>query len=454
MERTVFFLDQKEMPTRWYNILPDLPGPLPPMLSPRTGKPATPDEISRLFPMELIKQEFSPDQYIDIPEEIQTIYRTWRPSPLIRAYNLEKVLDTPAKIFVKYEGTSPAGSHKPNTAIAQAYYNKKEGITRIATETGAGQWGSALSFSCAMFGIECKVYMVKVSYNQKPYRRIMMETWGAKCVASPSVDTQAGRDELKRDPNSNGSLGLAISEAVEDTVTHDNTHYSLGSVLNHVILHQTIIGQEAMKQMELAGYYPDIVIGCVGGGSNFGGIAIPFLKDKLSGKKKNLRCVAVEPMACPSLTKGIYAFDYGDVAGMAPIAKMFTLGHKFMPPPVHAGGLRYHGMSPLISYLYDKKLIEAKAVFQIPTFAAGVQFARTEGILPAPESNHAIRAVIDEALACKESGESKVILFNLSGHGHFDLASYDEYLSGRLADYEYPEDKIKEALKTLPKVEV
>jgi tryptophan synthase beta chain len=453
MDRTVFFLDQKEMPTRWYNVLPDLPGPLPPMLSPRTGKPATPSEINRLFPMDLIMQEFSPDQYIDIPEEIQSIYRTWRPSPLIRAYNLEKALDTPAKIFVKYEGTSPAGSHKPNTAIAQAYYNKKEGITRIATETGAGQWGSALSYSCSMFGIECKVYMVKVSYNQKPYRRIMMEAWGAKCVPSPSTDTQAGRDELARDPNSNGSLGLAISEAVEDTVTHDNTHYSLGSVLNHVILHQTIIGQEAMKQMEMAGYYPDVVIGCVGGGSNFGGIAMPFLKDKLSGKKNNLRLVAVEPMACPSLTKGIYAYDYGDVAGMAPIAKMFTLGHKFMPPPVHAGGLRYHGMSPLISYLYDKKLIEAKAVFQIPTFAAGIQFARTEGILPAPESNHAIRVAIDEALSCKESGQSKTILFNLSGHGHFDLAAYDEYLSGRLADYEYPEDKIKEALKSLPKVE-
>jgi len=404
--------------------------------------------------MELIKQELSPDRYIEVPEEIQDIYRTWRPTGLHRAYQLEKALDTPAKIFYKYEGTSPAGSHKPNTAIAQAYYNKKEGIKRIATETGAGQWGSALAYSCSMFGIECKVYMVKVSYNQKPYRRIMMEAWGAKCVASPSTETKAGRDVLAVDPNSNGSLGLAISEAVEDTVTHENTHYSLGSVLNHVILHQTIIGQETMKQMEMAGYYPDIIIGCVGGGSNFGGFAIPFLKDKLSGKKKDLRCIAVEPMACPSLTKGLYAYDYGDEAGMAPIAKMFTLGHKFMPPPVHAGGLRYHGMSPLISYLYDKKLIEAKAVFQIPTFAAGVQFARTEGIIPAPESNHAIRVAIDEALACKESGQSKVIAFNLSGHGNFDLAAYDEYLSGRLADYEYPEEKIKEALKSLPKVSV
>jgi len=454
MDRTVYFLDQKEMPTSWYNVLPDLPEPLPPYISPMTNKPLTPQELSRLFPMALIMQELSPDRYIEIPEEIQEIYRTWRPTGLHRAYQLEKALDTPAKIFYKYEGTSPAGSHKPNTAIAQAYYNKKEGVTRIATETGAGQWGSALAYSCAMFGIELKVYMVKVSYNQKPYRRIMMETWGAKCVPSPSTDTKAGRDALAKDPKNGGSLGLAISEAVEDAVTHDNTHYSLGSVLNHVLLHQTVIGQEAMKQMELAGYYPDIIIGCVGGGSNFGGIALPFLKDKLSGKKKDLRCIAVEPMACPSLTKGHYEFDYGDVAGMAPIAKMCTLGHDFMPPPVHAGGLRYHGMSPLISKLYKLGLIEAKAVFQIPTFDAGVQFARTEGILPAPESCHAIRVAIDEALECKKKGQSKVILFNLSGHGHFDLAAYDEYLSGKLADYEYPDEKVQEALKTLPKVSV
>ena len=454
MDRTMFFLDQKDIPTSWYNILPDLPGPLPPYLSPRTGQPVTPQELSRLFPMALIMQELSPDRYIEIPEEVQAIYRTWRPTALHRAYNLEKSLDTPAKIFYKYEGTSPAGSHKPNTAVAQAYYNKKEGVTRLATETGAGQWGSALAYSCAMFGIELKVYMVKVSYNQKPYRRIMMETWGAKCVPSPSPDTKSGRDALAEDPNSSGSLGLAISEAVEDAVTHDNTHYSLGSVLNHVLLHQTVIGQEAMKQMEMAGYYPDMVIGCVGGGSNFGGMVLPFLKDKLSGKQPNLRCIAVEPTACPSLTKGLYAFDYGDVAGMAPIAKMFTLGHKFMPPPVHAGGLRYHGMAPLISYLYKNDLIEARAVFQKPTFQAGVQFARTEGIIPAPESNHAIRIAIDEALACKASGQSKVILFNLSGHGHFDLAAYDEYLAGKLMDYEYPDEKVKEALKTLPKVSV
>jgi tryptophan synthase beta chain len=452
MERTVFYLDQNEMPTSWYNILPDLPVPLPAVLHPGTGKPVTPNDLSRLFPMALIMQEFSPDRFIEIPEEIQEIYRTWRPTGLHRAFKLEKALDTPAKIFYKYEGTSPAGSHKPNTAIAQAYYNKKEGIKRLATETGAGQWGSALSYSCAMFGIELKVYMVKVSYNQKPYRRIMMETWGAKCIPSPSTDTKAGRDALALDPTCGGSLGLAISEAVEDAVTHDSTHYSLGSVLNHVLMHQTIIGLEAMKQMEMAGVYPDILIGCVGGGSNFAGFAFPFIKDKISGKHKNVRCIAVEPQACPSLTKGPYAYDFGDVAGLTPLMKMHTLGHSFMPPPVHAGGLRYHGMSPIISHLYNLKLIEAEAVFQIPTFQAGVQFARTEGILPAPESCHAIRVAIDEALACKETGQSKVILFNLSGHGHFDLASYDEYLSGRLADYEYPEENIKAALCTLPKI--
>jgi tryptophan synthase beta chain len=452
MERTVFYLDQKDMPTSWYNILPDLPVPLPPVLHPGTGKPVTPDDLARLFPMALIMQEFSPERFIEIPEEVLDIYRTWRPTGLHRAFKLEKLLGTPAKIFYKYEGTSPAGSHKPNTAIAQAYYNMKEGTRRLSTETGAGQWGSALAYSCAMFGMELKVYMVKVSYNQKPYRRIMMETWGAKCVPSPSTDTKAGRDALALDPMCGGSLGLAISEAVEDAVTHDNTHYSLGSVLNHVLMHQTIIGEETMKQMEMAGYYPDILIGCVGGGSNFGGFAFPFVKDKISGKHKDLRCIAVEPQACPSLTKGPYAYDFGDVAGMTPLLKMHTLGHSFMPPPVHAGGLRYHGMSPIISHLYNLKLIEAKAVFQIPTFQAGVQFARTEGILPAPESCHAIRVAIDEALACKETGQSKVIVFNLSGHGHFDLSSYDEYLSGRLADYEYPEENIKAALSTLPKI--
>jgi len=452
MEKTVFFLDQAQLPTSWYNILPDLPEPMAPDLHPATGKPVTPDDLSRIFPMALIMQEFSPERYIEIPEEIQAIYRTWRPTGLHRAFRLEKALDTPAKIFYKYEGTSPAGSHKPNTAIAQAYYNKKEGVTRIATETGAGQWGSALAYSCAMFGIECKVYMVKISYNQKPYRRIMMETWGAKCVPSPSTDTKAGRDALAKDPQSGGSLGLAISEAVEDAVTHENTHYSLGSVLNHVLLHQTVVGQETIMQMEMAGYYPDILIGCVGGGSNFGGFVIPFLKDKISGKHKNLRCIAVEPDACPSMTKGPFAYDYGDVAGLTPLLKMNTLGHSFMPPPVHAGGLRYHGMSPLISHLYNLKLIEAKAVPQIPTFDAGIAFARSEGIIAAPESCHAIRVAIDEALACKQSGQSKVICFNLSGHGNFDLSAYDEYINGRLKDYAYPEEKIKEALTTLPKV--
>jgi tryptophan synthase beta chain len=452
MERTEFLLNEKDMPTRWYNVQADLPVPLPPYLHPGTKQPLGPADLAPLFPMELIKQEVSKERYIDIPEEVQQIYRLWRPTTLYRAHRLEKLLGTPAKIFYKYEGSSPPGSHKPNTAVAQAYYNKKEGIKRISTETGAGQWGSSLAFACKLFDLECKVYMVKVSYNQKPYRRIMMETWGAKCVASPSPDTKTGRDMLAKDPNCSGSLGLAISEAVEDCVTSKDTHYSLGSVLNHVLMHQTIIGQEAMKQMEMAGFYPDIVIGCVGGGSNFAGLALPFIKDKLTGKKKKLQVIAVEPESCPSLTKGLYAFDYGDVAGMAPIAKMFTLGHGFMPPPVHAGGLRYHGMSPLVSHLCKLGTIEARAVPQVATFEAGVTFARTEGIISAPETNHAIRIAIDEALKCKESGESKVILFNHSGHGHFDMAAYESYLAGKLTDYAYPEDMVKEALKSLPEV--
>ena len=452
MERTKFILEEKQMPTRWYNIQPDLPKPLPPYLHPGTKQPLGPADLAPLFAMELIKQEVSQERYIDIPEEVQEIYHLWRPTNLFRAHRLEKYLDTPAKIYYKYEGTSPPGSHKPNTAVAQAYYNKKEGIKRMTTETGAGQWGSSLAFACNLFGLELKVYMVKVSYNQKPYRRIMMETWGAKCVPSPSTDTKAGRDALAKDPNCPGSLGLAISEAVEDCVTHENTHYSLGSVLNHVLMHQTVIGQEAMKQMEMAGDYPDILIGCVGGGSNFAGMFLPFAKDKLSGKKKNLRIICVEPESCPTLTKGLYAYDYGDVAGMAPIAKMFTLGHTFMPPPVHAGGLRYHGMAPLVCHLHKLGYVEAKAVPQLATFEAGVTFARTEGIISAPETNHAIRVVIDEALKCKESGESKVILFNHSGHGHFDMAAYESYLTGKLQDYAYPEDMVKEALKSLPEV--
>ncbi len=452
MKRTMYFLDQKDMPTKWYNILPDLPVPLPVDLHPATGNPVAPEDLAPLFPMELIMQEFSPERYIDIPEEVQDILRTWRPTVLHRAYQLEKALDTPAKIFYKYEGTSPAGSHKLNTALPQAYYNKKEGIKRISTETGAGQWGSALSIACSFFDIECKVYMVKVSFNSKPYRRIMMETYGATCVASPSMDTKAGRDMLAKDPDCNGSLGLAISEAVEDAVSRDDTHYSLGSVLNHVLLHQTIIGEETIKQMEMAGEYPDILVGCVGGGSNFAGLFIPWLRDKISGAKPNTRVICVEPTATPTMTRGPYAYDYGDVAGLTPLLKMYTLGHDFMPPPVHAGGLRYHGMAPIVSHLYNQKMIEAVAVPQLSTFEAGVLFARTEGILAAPESTHAIRVAIDEAVKCKESGQSKNILICLSGHGHFDLASYDAYNRGKLQNYEFPEDKMREALANLPKV--
>jgi len=450
MERTKFVLDEKDMPTRWYNVLPDLPEPLPPELHPGTKEPTR--LPPPLFPEEVNNQEFSTEQYIDIPEEVQQVYRTWRPTPLQRAHRLEKALDTPAKIFYKYEGTSQAGSHKLNTAVAQAYYNKKEGIKRLSTETGAGQWGSALALGCQFFGLQLKVYMVKVSYNQKPYRRILMETWGAKVVASPSQDTDIGQKILKENPDSTGSLGIAISEAIEDAFKHDDTKYSIGSVANHVLLHQTIIGEESRQQMEMAGYYPDMVIGCIGGGSNFAGTFLPWVRDKLSGKKPDLRIICVEPQACPSLTRGPYTWDFGDAAGMAPILKMHTLGHAFIPPPVHAGGLRYHGMAPIICHLYNLGYVEARAEYQVPVFEAGVQFARTEGIVPAPEPSHAIKAVIDEAKKCKESGQSKVILLALSGHGHFDLAAYDEYLSGKLKDYEFPEDKMKEALASLPDV--
>jgi len=453
MERTKFILDEKDMPTSWYNILPDLPEPLPAVLHPGTGKSVTPDDLAPLFPMALIMQEFSPEPYIEIPEEVQVIYRTWRPTVLHRAHRLEKALDTPAKIFFKYEGTSQAGSHKPNTAVAQAYYNKQEGIKRMTTETGAGQWGSALSMGCMFFGIELKVYMVSISYHQKPYRRVMMETWGAKCVPSPSPDTKAGRDMLAKDPNCPGSLGLAISEAVEDAVSRDDTHYSLGSVLNHVLLHQTINGLETRKlMMEQADVYPDIIVGCIGGGSNYAGLFLPFVKDKIEGRKPNLRIINVEPASCPTLTKGPYAYDFGDVAGLTPLLKMYTLGHEFIPPPVHAGGLRYHGMAPIICHLHRLGLVEARAEHQLGTFEAGVTFARTEGIISAPETNHAIKATIDEALKCKESGEAKTILLAHSGHGHVDMAAYDEYLSGKLQDYEYPAEKVKEALAHLPKV--
>ncbi|MDD5605242.1 MAG: TrpB-like pyridoxal phosphate-dependent enzyme [Dehalococcoidales bacterium] len=452
MERVKYILDEKDMPTSWYNILPDLPERLPDVLHPATKKPVTPQDLEPLFARELILQEFHPESHVEIPEELQQIYRIWRPTPLIRARRLEKLLDTPAKIFYKFEDVSPAGSHKPNSAIAQAYYNKKEGIKRLTTETGAGQWGSALSMACMFFNLELKVYMVKVSFFQKPYRRLMMEAWGATCVPSPSLDTQSGREALAADPDSPGSLGLAISEAVEDAVSRDDTHYSLGSVLNHVILHQTIIGLEAKKQMEMADCYPDIVIGCVGGGTNFGGLAVPFVKDKIDGSHPGIQIVAVEPESCPSLTKGLYAYDFGDVSGLTPLLKMYTLGSRFMPPPVHAGGLRYHGMSPLVTHLLKLGLIEARSVPQVATFEAGIQFARSEGYISAPETNHAIRAGIDEAIKCRESGEAKTILIGHSGHGHFDMVSYDSYLSGKLKDFAYPDDKVREALHHLPEI--
>ncbi len=438
------------MPTQWYNIKADLPEPLPPLRHPVTKEPTI--LPPPLFCDELNKQEFSTDRWIDIPEEVQEIYKTWRPTTLHRAYRLETLLDTPAKIFYKYEGTSQAGSHKPNTAIAQAYYNKQAGVKRIATETGAGQWGSAMAMGCMFFGLELKVYMVKVSYQQKPYRRILMETWGAQCVPSPSTDTQFGNKVLAEDPESTGSLGMAISEAVEDAATHDDTRYSLGSVLNHVLLHQTVNGLETKKLMEQADVYPDIIVGCIGGGSNAAGMLLPFVKDKIDGNKPDLRVICVEPASCPTVTKGLYTWDYGDVAGMAPIALMYTLGHSFVPPPVHAGGLRYHGMAPIICHLHKLGFIEATAVGQLATFEAGVTFARTEGIISAPETNHAIRVTIDEALKCKETGQSKNILLAHSGHGHFDMEAYDLYLSGKLEDYDYPEEKVKEALKDLPEV--
>ena len=447
---TKILLSEREMPTSWYNILPDLPTPPAPMYNPMTSQLIKPEDLLPIFPLELIKQEVSPERYIEIPEELQEIYRLWRPTPLYRALRLEKALDTPARIYYKNESVSPAGSHKPNTAVAQAYYNKLAGTKRLTTETGAGQWGSALAMACRFFGLECKVYMVNVSYQQKPYRRSLMQTWGAEVVPSPSRDTNAGRAILEQDPESPGSLGIAISEAVEDAVMREDSRYSLGSVVNHVILHQTIIGQEAKLQLEKADTYPDIVIGCVGGGSNFGGIAFPFAKDKLAGRQ--VRLLAVEPEACPSLTRGVYAYDFGDTAGMAPIAKMFTLGHTFVPAGIHAGGLRYHGMAPLVSQLYSLGLVEARAVHQLPVFEAAILFARTEGIVIAPESAHAVRAAIDEALACKESGEAKTILLNMSGHGHFDMGAYDAYLAGTLENHAYPREKVEEALTHLPKI--
>jgi tryptophan synthase beta chain len=452
-KRSMFFLDQKDMPTHWYNVQADLPEPLPPTLNPITKEPATPEFMHALFPMECIMQEANTtDRYIEIPDEILDIYRTWRPTVLHRAYKLEKALDTPAKIFYKYEGTNQAGSHKPNTAVAQAYYNKQEGIKRITTETGAGQWGSALAFAGALFDIEIKVYMVRISYDQKPYRRIAMELWGANCVPSPSPDTKSGRDMLAKWPDCPGSLGLAISEAVEDAVSREDTHYSLGSVVNHVLLHQTIIGEETRKQMEMADAYPDIIVGCIGGGSNFAGQFLPWVRDKISGKKKDLRIICVEPESCPTVTKGLYAFDYGDAVGMGPIVKMYTLGHGFIPPPIHAGGLRYHGMAPIVCHLHRLGFIEAQAVPQTKVFEAGVQFARTEGIITGPEPCHDLRVAIDEALKCKEEGKSKNILIAHSGHGHFDLSAYEKYMAGELVDYAYPEEEVRKAQAELPQV--
>lgn len=420
---------KEDIPKSWYNILPDLPEPLPPPLHPATREPISPDDLAVLFPKELIMQEVSQERWIRIPEEVRDIYRTYRPTPLIRATRLEEYLKTPARIYYKYEGVSPPGSHKPNTAIPQAYYNMKEGVERITTETGAGQWGSALCYATALFGMKCTVYRVRVSYNQKPYRRILMETWGGEVIPSPSSRTGSGKRVLESDPDSPGSLGIAISEAVEDAAKNEDTKYSLGSVLNHVLLHQTVMELEAMKQMEIAEEKPDIVVGCVGGGSNFAGLAYPFI-----GLGKDVKAIAVEPAACPTLTAGNYEYDFGDNAGLTPLLKMYTLGHDFVPPPIHAGGLRYHGDAPSLCLLYKHGLIEARAVKQIPTFDAGMIFARTEGIVPAPESNHAIRVVIDEALKARENNEEKVILFNLSGHGYFDLQAYDDYLNDRLAD--------------------
>ena len=450
-EPTKILLDESEMPTSWYNIVPDLPAPPPPALHPGTHEPAGPDDFAPLFPMALIMQEVSQDPYIEIPEAVQEIYRLWRPSPLYRAHRLEKALGTPAKIYYKYEGVSPAGSHKPNTAVPQAYYNKAEGVRKLTTETGAGQWGTALAFACALFDMECEVWQVGASYRQKPYRKAMMEVFGGIVHSSPSELTEAGKAILAMDPNSPGSLGIAISEAVEMAAPFDDVRYALGSVLNHVLMHQTIIGEEAIKQLAKVGETPDVIIGCTGGGSNFAGLAFPFMREKMAGNI-NPTIRAVEPAACPSLTKGVYAYDFGDTAGMTPLMKMHTLGHDFIPDDIHAGGLRYHGMSPLISHIYELGMMEAISIGQTECFEAGVQFARTEGIVPAPEPTHALAATIREALECKESGEEKVLLTALCGHGHFDMAAYDRYFSGDMVDFEYPEGRVDEALTRLPQV--
>jgi tryptophan synthase beta chain len=448
-DRTKYLLDESDLPTQWYNVIPDLPAPPPPPLHPGTGQPVGPDDLAPLFPQALILQEVTGDRYVDIPGEVLDVYRLWRPSPLFRARRLERALDTPARIYYKYEGVSPVGSHKPNTAVPQAFYNAAEGVAKLTTETGAGQWGSALAFASATFGLECEVWQVRASYDQKPYRRLMMETYGATVHPSPSDLTESGRAILAAHPDSPGSLGIAISEAVEMAAADPNTRYALGSVLNHVLLHQTIIGEEALRQMEMAGDQPDLIVGCTGGGSNFAGLTFPFLREKLAGKMSPV-IRAVEPAACPSLTRGVYAYDFGDTAGLTPLLKMHTLGHNFIPDPIHAGGLRYHGMSPLLSHIYDQGLIEAIAVPQQECFAAGVRFARTEGIIPAPEPTHALAACLREALHCKETGEEKVILTALCGHAHLDLPAYGQYLSGEIIDHELAAEDLDRALAELP----
>jgi tryptophan synthase beta chain len=442
--QTKFLLDESELPKRWYNVRADMPNPPQPVLHPGTGEPVGPDDLAPLFPMELIQQEVSEEPEIAIPDEVLDMYRLWRPTPLYRAWRLEQALGTRSRIFYKYEGVSPPGSHKPNTAVAQAFYNKKEGRTRLSTETGAGQWGSALAFACQLIGLECKVYMVRISYDQKPFRRSLIQAWGATIVPSPSEDTQSGRAVLAEHPDSPGSLGMAISEAVEDAAGREDTAYSLGSVLNHVLLHQTVIGQEALAQMELAGAFPDVVIGCVGGGSNFAGLAFPFLREKIAGR--DIDVLACEPAACPTLTRGLFAYDFGDTSKLTPLVPMHTLGHDFIPAPIHAGGLRYHGVAPLISQLVRDGLIRAEAYLQNDVFESAVQFARTEGIIPAPESAHAIQGAVEAARAADEAGEERTILFNLSGHGHFDMAAYDNYFAGKLEDVALEDEEIQRAL--------
>jgi tryptophan synthase beta chain len=447
MNETKITLPESELPRRWYNVAADMPNPAQPPLHPGTGQPIGPDDLAPLFPMALILQEVSTERFVEIPEEILSIYRLWRPTPLYRAHRLERELGTRSRIFYKYEGVSPAGSHKPNTAVAQAYYNREEGRKRLSTETGAGQWGSALAFACSQFGLECKVYMVKVSYEQKPFRRSLMHVWGAEVVASPSEETEAGRKILSEHPDSTGSLGIAISEAVEDAAGRDDTAYSLGSVLNHVLMHQTVIGEEAIKQMEVAGAFPDVVVGCVGGGSNFAGLAFPFIREKIGGREIDV--VATEPAACPTLTRGPFAYDFGDTVGLTPLVAMHTLGHDFVPAPIHAGGLRYHGVAPLVSQLVLDGLIRAEAYTQQSIFAAGVRFARSEGIVPAPESCHAIEGAIRAAQAADEEGVERTILFNLSGHGHFDMAAFDGYFAGKTEDYELEDAEIERALAAI-----